>query len=134
MPGSDRRWEFTEPFARVSVPEAKRLIQHVSATIVDVRPAAEYARAHIPGAINIGVDDLYQHQGNSLRLEDHILLVCRIGVVSVLAAETLAAFGATHLYNLEGGMAEWVRHGYPVQTAVEADGAATPEVRQPRLQ
>lgn len=44
-----------------------------------------------------------------------IVLYCRSGRMSAIAAEELAAKGYTHLYNLDGGMVAWDQEGYPLE-------------------
>ena len=43
-----------------------------------------------------------------------IVLYCRSGRMSAIAAEELAAQGYTNLYNLEGGMIAWEEAGLPL--------------------
>lgn len=44
-----------------------------------------------------------------------LVLYCRSGRMSAIAADTLGALGFTHLFNLEGGMAAWEQAGYPLE-------------------
>jgi phage shock protein E len=41
-----------------------------------------------------------------------IVVYCRSGRSSEIAANSLVALGYTDIWNLEGGMIEWVRQGY----------------------
>ncbi len=103
-----------EPFFRISAREARRLIEERGARVVDVRPPREYARTRIAGSLNIDVDDLFKARAE-LPLDTEIVVVCRIGVVSVLGAEILALLGCARAYNLEGGIEEWERQGFPLE-------------------
>jgi rhodanese-related sulfurtransferase len=51
-------------------------VKEGGAMVIDVRPAAEYAAGHIPGAINIPVDELPQHL-EALPHEQEIVAYCR---------------------------------------------------------
>ncbi|MCX8023948.1 MAG: rhodanese-like domain-containing protein [Thermanaerothrix sp.] len=45
---------------RIALEEAKRAYDEGSAVFLDVRPASAYAASHIPGALNIPVNELPQ--------------------------------------------------------------------------
>ena len=44
-----------------------------------------------------------------------IVLYCRSGRMSAIAAEALVKLGYTNLSNLKGGMVAWEQAGYPIQ-------------------
>ena len=44
-----------------------------------------------------------------------IVLYCRSGRMSAIAAEALVKLGYTDVWNLEGGMLDWERAGYEIQ-------------------
>lgn len=81
--------------------------------LVDVRTADEFASGHIPGAINIPVDQVGQRLAE-FPTDQPIVLYCRSGNRSAQAANTLAAAGYTNLYDL-GGIVQWQAAGLPVQ-------------------
>jgi rhodanese-related sulfurtransferase len=103
-----------EPFARISPEEAWRLVREAGAAVVDVRRPGEYRAAHIAGSLNIDVDDLFTRRAE-VPLDRDVVVVCRVGVVSVLGAEILALLGGDRVHNLEGGIQEWVRRGLPLE-------------------
>lgn len=46
--------------------------------------------------------------------EAKIVLYCRSGRMSAMAAEALVKLGYTNIWNLEGGMVEWEQAGYEI--------------------
>lgn len=84
--------------------------------LVDVRSAAEYADGHLPGAINIAHDTI---QGNEAVLDGWkdkvVILYCRSGRRSTLAADVLEKAGFRDVRLLEGNMPGWEGKGLPVE-------------------
>ena len=61
-------------------------------TLLDVRTEEEYARGHIPGFINIPVDELRQRAGE-LPAGRPVYLICQSGLRSYLACRILSGLG-----------------------------------------
>lgn len=84
--------------------------------ILDVRTAQEFAEGHLPGAINIPHDVV---RGDDPRLKDWkdkpVLVYCRSGRRSGLAADKLEQAGFSRVQKLKGDMPGWVQAGYPVE-------------------
>jgi len=84
-------------------------------TVLDVRPSEEYEAGHIPGAINVPLDEIERHLAN-LPKEQEIIAYCR-GEYCVLAFEAVAMMrekGFT-ARRLEEGYPEWKAAGLPVE-------------------
>ncbi len=83
-------------------------------TLIDVRPAEEYAAGHIPGALSIPVEDLADRIA-SLPAELTVVAYCR-GAYCVLANEAIRALTAEGLRaaRLADGMLEWRLANLPV--------------------
>lgn len=84
-------------------------------TVLDVRPSEEYEMGHIPGALNIPINEIEQHLAD-LPKGQEIIAYCR-GEYCVLAFEAVAAlrkkgFSARRL---EEGYPEWRAAGLPVE-------------------
>jgi rhodanese-related sulfurtransferase len=81
------------------------------ATLVDVRSREEHATAHIPGSLNIPLEELPS------RLADlpnsTIYVLCGSGKRSSQAARILTDRGYQTV-NVAGGITEWYRAGHPV--------------------
>jgi rhodanese-related sulfurtransferase len=76
--------------------------------LVDVRTDEEYEEGHIPNAIHIPHDQMESRYMELTPYKDQkILLICRSGRRSVMAAQVLSKEGFGELYNLKGGMLEW---------------------------
>jgi len=82
-----------------------------------------FINVHIPFAGNITGTDLsipYDQIEQSLsRLSSDksakIILYCRSGHMSAIAAEKLVSLGYTNIWNLKGGMADWEKAGYQIE-------------------
>jgi rhodanese-related sulfurtransferase len=104
-----------EPFKRIAVDEAKRMIDTGKYEVVDVRQPHEWEKGHIKGAKLIPVDALYERIGEVSK-EKEVIFYCAAGVRSALACEIAAAMGLTKLYNVEGGMEAWKAKAFPFLT------------------
>lgn len=98
----------------------KELLQRARAglvTVIDVRPAEEFAAAHLPNAVSIPLRELKDRLGELPR-DQEIVAYCR-GPYCVLAYEAVAelrrhGFSARRL---AGGVPEWRVAGLPVEHA-----------------
>ncbi|MDV2478553.1 metalloregulator ArsR/SmtB family transcription factor [Rhodococcus zopfii] len=83
-------------------------------TVVDVRPAAEYTAAHIPGAVSIPLDDLARRL-DELPPGQEVVAYCR-GAYCVLAYEAVDLLRARGraARRLQDGMLEWQLTDMPV--------------------
>ncbi len=102
-----------EPVSRT---ELKARMKAGLVQVLDVRPADEFAMGHLPGAINMPLDQLKKRL-SSLDPAVEIVAYCR-GPYCVLSFETVAILrkkGFT-ARRLEDGMPEWRAAGLPVET------------------
>ncbi len=84
-------------------------------TVLDVRPAEEYAAGHLPGAINVPVDRLEKYL-SKLPKRKEVLAYCRgpYCLMSFEAVEKLRKRGFK-AKRLENGYPEWRAEGLPVE-------------------
>ena len=103
-----------EPYYRVSLEEAKQMLDEGGSIVVDVRRPDEYVTGHVTDALFIPVDDVLARI-DELPQEGKLLFICAAGVRSGLACEMAAAMGlpAERLYNIEDGTPAWIEKGLP---------------------
>lgn len=76
--------------------------------ILDVRTPQEYQEGHIPGAVNINIQDPdFMDELDELAPDKTYLVYCRSGVRSAKACQMMGSQGFEKLYNLDGGILEW---------------------------
>jgi rhodanese-related sulfurtransferase len=112
--------------------DADRLLalQSQATPVIDVREPAEFAAGHVAGAVNIprGVIE-FEVDGhpavNCVRdaalshRERPLVLYCRGGGRSVLAAQALQRLGFAQPLSLRGGFAQWTTESRPVAREVD---------------
>lgn len=103
-----------EPFQRIGVDEAKRLIDE-GVTLIDVREPREIGQdGKIAGSELVPLNTFLANPRQHLQ-DDNVLFYCKVGQRSAIACEMAAAVGLTRLYNLEGGIEAWKKRGQPVE-------------------
>ncbi|MCL5024949.1 MAG: rhodanese-like domain-containing protein [Chloroflexi bacterium] len=103
-----------EPFWRIGVDEAKEMIDKACVQVVDVREQHEYAAGHIAGSRLVPLGTVLARAAE-LSLDQPMIMVCAAGIRSAAASEMVCALGWEEVYNMEGGMEEWTKRGYPVE-------------------
>ncbi len=94
--------------------------------LVDVREASEFAKGHIPGAVNIprGILEIKADPASPMADPDlvgkrdaRVLLYClrAPGARSLLAAETLTQMGYSNVAAIEGGLLGWRDQALPLE-------------------
>ncbi len=100
--------------------ELRRRLEHAPETVViDVRTPEEFIGplGHIPGARNIPVGELSASLQDREEMKNRpIVLVCKTDKRSANGASLLRDAGFEQVSVLRGGMENWKRSGYPVET------------------
>ena len=95
-------------YEQISGAEAKALMDSESGyVIIDARTQEEYDQGHIPGAILIPEYEIADRAEKDLPDKDQLILVyCRSGRRSKIAAEELVKLGYTNVKEF-GGIIDW---------------------------
>ena len=97
---------------------ADQLLERVRAglvSVLDVRPPEEYEAGHLPGAVNIPLEEL-EKRLHELNPDQEIVAYCR-GPHCVLAFDAVSILRqkGVKARRLEGGLPEWQLEGLPVE-------------------
>lgn len=93
-------------FKRIDVTEARRLIAHDNAQVVDVRDPDSYRAGHIAEAVSINEQNVAAFLEESDR-ERPIIVCCYHGNMSQGAADYFGRNGFGQAYSLDGGYEAW---------------------------
>jgi rhodanese-related sulfurtransferase/DNA-binding transcriptional ArsR family regulator len=112
----DRHFRGHDPVAPVTFAELRRLMRTRGVTVIDVRPAEEFAAGHIPGAVSLPAPDL-KRRLRELPRGREVIAYCRgqYCVLSLDAVTTLRARGF-RARRAHAGLPDWRAAGHPVTT------------------
>ena len=106
--GPDKEKDQGAVYMNITAEEAKQIMDTEEGYIIlDVRTQEEYDEGHIPGAIVISHEEIAEKAEEVLTDKDQLILVyCRSGRRSKIAAEALAELGYTNTKEF-GGIIDW---------------------------
>jgi rhodanese-related sulfurtransferase len=93
-------------------------------TLVDALPASHHDRQHLPGAVNLVLDDVATRAGGLLPDKDAVIVTyCSDAACpnSQQVAVALAGLGHSDVRKYRDGIEDWTGAGLPVES-----GPATP--------
>ena len=95
-------------YVNITAEEAKQIMDTEEGYIIlDARTQEEYDEGHIPGAIVISHEEITEKAEEVLTDKDQLILVyCRSGRRSKIAAEALVELGYTNIKEF-GGIIDW---------------------------
>ena len=95
-------------YVNITAEEAKQIMDTEEGYIIlDVRTQEEYDAGHIPGAIVISHEEITEKAEEVLTDKEQLILVyCRSGRRSKIAAEALVELGYTNIKEF-GGIIDW---------------------------
>ena len=106
--GQDIEKDQEAVYVNITAEEAKQIMDGEEGYIIlDVREQDEYDAGHIPGAILIPYTQIKEKANEMLTDKDQLILVyCRSGRRSKIAAEALVELGYTNIKEF-GGILDW---------------------------
>ena len=106
--GQDKENDQGAVYMNITAEEAKQIMDSEEGYIIlDVRTQEEYDQGHIPGATQISHEEIAEKAEGVLTDKDQLILVyCRSGRRSKIAAEALVELGYTNIREF-GGIIDW---------------------------
>ena len=106
--GQDKENDQEAVYVNITTQETKRIMDTEDGYIIlDVRTQEEYDQGHIPGAIVISHEEIAEKAEDVLTDKNQLILVyCRSGRRSKIAAEALVELGYTNIKEF-GGIIDW---------------------------
>ncbi len=97
----------TAAYQAISPEDARELIGTEGVVLLDVRTQEEYQAGYIEGALLLPYDEIAQTIDKfAIDKDDTIIVYCRTGRRSAIAAEELIGMGYTSVYDM-GGIYDW---------------------------
>jgi rhodanese-related sulfurtransferase len=127
--GAESKFQCIVPggYQNVTVSDAKKMLERGNVFLLDVRVPAEYDAGHIEGATLIPLKNAF---GSTLKDPDEllvahmgelpknkytkILVYCKVGGRGATASQMLADADYKRVYNMQGGLTDWVKAKYPI--------------------
>ena len=106
--GQDKENDQGAVYVNITAEKAKQIMDTEEGYIIlDVRTQEEYDEGHVPGAIVISHVEIAEKAEEVLTDKDQLILVyCRSGRRSKIAAEALVELGYTNIKEF-GGIIDW---------------------------
>lgn len=122
-------FSFENQDVRMSQNIAHALIEKQAAIVIDVRTKEEYAYEHIAGAYNLELETLVTNPELQVLKDSKVpvLLYCRSGRRSGMAAEILKSQGIDNCYNF-GGVLTW-EYGFTYEVPSQSLEEAVKQVK-----
>ncbi|AFY58418.1 Rhodanese-related sulfurtransferase [Rivularia sp. PCC 7116] len=101
----------------VSIPKFSLWLDEQSSSIpliIDARASEEYAVSHIESAQIIEANNSGIPQLSEVPLNTRIVVYCSVGYRSAKVAQQLQRAGYQNVFNLSGGIFQWVNRGKPI--------------------
>src|SRR5690349_12725526 len=108
--------------------DVKTLVAQGRAQLIEVLPASEYKKEHLPQALNIPLETLTAASLRTLRKDQAVIVYCADYQcdLSARAAWRLESMGFQEVYRYTPGKADWLAAGFET----EGSNASKPRLKQ----
>lgn len=96
----------------ISVPQAYQTMDEFQ--FIDCRSRSEYNVSHLKNARWVGLEEFDVNMVSDISYDRPLILYCSVGARSERMASKLSSLGYNKVYNLYGGIFEWVNQKYIV--------------------
>jgi thiosulfate sulfurtransferase len=93
-------------FKRISIDEAKTLIDTADITVADVRDAGAFQAGHIANSVHLSDDNVEEFVANGDK-EKPLIVYCYHGNASQGAGNYFDSQGFGEVYSIDGGFEAW---------------------------
>jgi hydroxyacylglutathione hydrolase len=93
----------------------EKIVAQEKLTLLDVRTQDEWEKGYIAGSTRIYVGLLEKHL-QEVPMDSPVVIICKSGNRSNIAASILLRDGRKNIYNLLGGITAWQNAGYKIKT------------------
>lgn len=124
----------------ISVEEVRHLTEKAAegdseaVLLIDARPASHYAEIHLPGAVNIPLQQIDPERERDPRIRRYENLVVYgddpASATARALTKRLMSTGYEGVRMFAGGLAEWRARGYPLEEPTPASTPATPPAQE----
>ena len=106
-----------KPWGKIVVKGAFELWEVKAATFIDVRTPAEYEEGHIPGAVNLPLDEIPTSVAKLPSDRDALIVVhCQSGWRASIGMVSMRLLGYTNAKGFDGSWLAWTAAKHPVKT------------------
>lgn len=111
--GSNTR-KASQPLPAEMSPSQVQALPEGSYRLLDVRTDSEFRTCHIPGAVNVPLDQVGRYRDQLLAAQEPVVVVCQMGGRAKQAQDKLTQAGGSDFPVLAGGMTAWQQAEGPV--------------------
>lgn len=101
-------------YKNLTIAEYREQFGNAPHALIDVRTVGEYQSGHLPGALNIPLDQLGRRM-EEVPQDKPIIVVCASGSRSKSGSSVIVRAGRTEVYNLQGGTMAWMMQRLPLE-------------------